>query len=286
MKLRLLILCSVLVIALVWLYLTSPREQRSNLPRANINTPVDSEKEMCLERLTKLGTANNNARPVTSNESQHTDESQSNEDCLASGEALLAGDIKVVSVKGRKGNSAYPQIAGPRTPQEQKFNLYVQKLFARDLYDFSVSYATPEFLSIDFVYELCGASCHYPSKSLNYDLKAGKPIKRLAEIFKPGLDPLKTIASYCVSELRRCEGFFDKDDWFVKGTKPTESNYDTWSLQRNGVSITFVEYQIAPGVYPGATVLVPYSHLQGMLRKDVEWFRRLQPNNEVRRDPK
>lgn len=110
----------------------------------------------------------------------------------------------------------------------------------------------------------------------NYDLKAGRPINSLAELFKPKSNYLKAIASYCVRELTRCD-VTDRDEWFRKGTAPTSANYKMWSLTRDGVVITFQEYQIAPGVFPGVSVLVPFSHLRGLLRQDVEWFRPLQP---------
>lgn len=278
MKLRTFFLCSVVIsimaIATI-LRITSTPDQaqtaNSGVSQSSANSPLTTATPF---QPAPVSAANPVNFPGENNPLATTDE-PSSEDCLATGKPFHAGNIEVMSVKPEKGNFAYPQIVKPRTRQERKFNLYVQKLFAGDLYDFSVSYATPEFLSIDFVYETCGASCHYLSKLLNYDLKAGRPIKKLAELFKPRSGFLKTIASYSVRELKRCEGFLDDDEWFERGTKPTASNYDTWGLGRAGVEITFNEYQIAPGVYPGAIVVVPYDHLREMLRQDVAWFRRL-----------
>lgn len=208
--------------------------------------------------------------------------------CPPKGRDFRAGDIKIVSTRlRRKGDFKYPQIASPRTPQQRKFNADVLKIVRKDLagggnyegYGFSASYVTPEFVSVQLWVEFCGASCHVGITALNFDLKTGKRINKLSELFKPKSNHLKTIASYSVGELRRCyrdELDFD-EDWFKGGTKPTAKNYETWGLTRDGLEITFLEYQIAAGVFPGATVIVPYSHLKGMLRQDVEWFHRLQP---------
>lgn len=258
---------------------------------AKINSPLDPLKEMPPERLTRLGSADNNAHTVGTDKIQNSDERDNDEDCLASEEAFQVEDIRIISVY-RGDCFAYPQIATPKSPQEREFNRYVERLVARqfkdsrtgtrqkecedgDEVDFAISYATPEFISINLIHSFCGASCHAFDIPVNYDLNAGRPIKSLSELFKPRSNYLKKIATYCVSELKRCEGFREGDEWFEKGTRPMSSNYDNWSLLRNGVSITFDEYQIAPGVYPGATVVIPFSNLQEMLRRDVKWFSRL-----------
>ena len=193
-------------------------------------------------------------------------------------------DIRIVSAKFRgKRNFKYPQIAAPRTPQEHKFNAAVLKIVRQDLagggnyvgYGFSASYATSEFVSVSLWAEFCGASCHVGITPVNYDLKAGSPIKDLAELFRPRTKYLEAIASYSVSELKK-SGWDDKDEWFEKGAAPKADNYGLWGLSRNGVEITFPQYQLGPGAAGGARVVVPYSHLKEMLRQDIEWFRRLQ----------
>lgn len=202
--------------------------------------------------------------------------------CVRSGRDFQAS-IKIVSAKlRRKGEDfEYPQIGQPKTPQQRKFNADVLKIVRKDAaadpnegYRFSVSYATPEFVSVRLISSFCGASCHVGITSFNFDLKTGKPINRLSELFKPKSSYLTTIASYSVGELRRC-GFGEEDDWFREGTRPISKNYDVWSLTSDGVKITFEEYQIAAGAFPGVDVVVPFSHLKGMLRQDVGWFDRI-----------
>lgn len=202
--------------------------------------------------------------------------------CVRSGRDFQAGGINIVSVKlRRKGSFKYPQIAAPRTPQQRKFNADVLKIVRKDVaanegegYGFSASYVTPEFVSVHLISSFCGASCHVGITAFNFDLKTGKQINKLSELFKPKSNYLKIIASYSVGELRRCQ-WGEEDDWFKEGTKPTAKNYNIWSLTRDGVKITFPEYQIAAGAFPGVDVVVPYSHLQGMVREDIDWLRRL-----------
>ncbi|CAN5257489.1 hypothetical protein BH10ACI1_BH10ACI1_25540 [soil metagenome] len=204
-------------------------------------------------------------------------------DCLRKGRDFRAGGIKIVSVKlKRKGDFKYPQIASPRTPHERKFNAEVLKIVRRGGVDgFSVLYATPEFVSVQLLLvEVCGASCHGGIEPVNFDLKTGKQINNLSELFESKSDYLKAISSYALGEFRRC-GWGEEDDWFKEGTEPTADNYKTWNLTRDGIEITFPEYQIAPGVFPGVGVLVPYTHLNRILRTDVDWFSLPQQSNLI-----
>ncbi len=191
-------------------------------------------------------------------------------DCVRSGRDFRAGGIKIVKLRG------FPQIAAPRTPQERKFNADVLKIVrhTEGYNGFSTPYVTPEFVSVELWSKVCGASCHGLITAFNFDLKTGKRVNKLPELFKPQSNYLETIASYSVGELRRCQ-WGEEDDWFREGTEPTASNYKIWSLTRDGIRITFPEYQIAPGAFPGIQVVVPYGHLQGMMREDIDWLRRL-----------
>ena len=294
MKPRIFIFCSVLVVGIVGLSLTISCGPSGNSEIAKAGSPSpdatgdpDSIK------------SENDPRPPADTTNVNTDE-----DSPLSG-AFQAGDLKIVSVEPTEGSFAYPQIDAPRTSHERSFNRYVLKLISKNLeeykkaykanetetddyrrgkfddneYSYSVYYVTPEFVSMDLIYSFCGASCHAEETPVNYDLIAGKPIKNLAELFMPQSGYLKTIASYCVAELKRNGDDCLGDKWFENGTKPTASNYEHWSLGRDGVSITFPQYQTGPGACPGGSVVVPYNYLNSILRKDVGWFRRLQPNS-------
>lgn len=229
----------------------------------------------------------------------------------AEGKAYLSGDIKIVAVELKEKNArlgyelevSYPQIDGPRTPRERKFNLYVRNLIERDVKDFKafcrknrnypdgsgrrgdyhmgarydVLYATPELLSIDLTMESFTGyvnSDWFPVP-LNYDLKAGRPLKHLADLFEPKSKFLESIAAYCVDELMRrglnCgSGGVGDEQWLRRGAEPKAENYSAWNLTRDGVQITFGEYQVGPGCLGLVDVVVPYDYLRGMLRRDVE----------------
>ncbi len=263
---------------------------------ANINSPVDPVNEMRHERLTKLGTADNNAAPGTT-----TDESQTDENCFASGKPFHAGNTNIISVSPQKGYSsfAYPQIAKTRTPQERGFNQYVLKFIAADLkdyracirkkecedeYSYSESYVTPEFVSINFGHWfVAGGGPRYFDTLLNYDLKAGRPVKKLADLFKPKSKYLKVISEYVDSELRRCDyspDGFEQFSW--NRTKRQLADYDGWQLTGDGVEIILPSDRIGQIGYD-LGVLIPYGRLGDGLRHDVEWFTRLQGNNDVQR---
>ena len=230
------------------------------------------------------------------------------------GEAYLSGNIRIVAVELKEKNArlgyeleiSYPQIDSPRKPQERRFNLYVRRMIENDVKDFkefcsknrkypdgnerrgdyhmgtsyNVLYATPELLSIDLTMESFTGylnSDWFPLP-LNYDLKAGRPLRDLSALFKPKSSFLKVIATYCVDELMRrglnCGGGGVGDEqWLRRGAEPKAENYSGWNLTRDGVQINFGEYQIGPGCLGLVSVVVPYEHLRGMLRQDVEWFR-------------
>jgi hypothetical protein len=230
------------------------------------------------------------------------------------GEPYLSGDIKVIAVEIKEKNTrfnygldiSYPQIDSPRTPQQRNFNLYVRKLIENDVKDFKVFcsknrkypdgrersmeyhmgtsyevlYATPELLSINLTMESFTGylnSDWYPV-SLNYDLKAGGPLKRLGELFKPKSNFLKAIASYCIDEFMRrglnCGGGGVGDEqWLRRGAAPKADNYSSWNLTRDGIQINFGEYQIGPGCLGLVSVVIPYEYLRELLRQDIEWFR-------------
>ncbi|HKO96027.1 MAG TPA: DUF3298 domain-containing protein [Pyrinomonadaceae bacterium] len=230
---------------------------------------------------------------------------------LLKAEPYSSGDIKIVAVEIKEKNSvlryeldvSYPQIDGPSTPQERNFNSYVQRMVENDVKEFKrfcsrntkypngrardmeyhmgtryeVLYSMPRLLSINLKRETFTGylnSDWYPIP-LNYDLKAGRPLKNLAALFKPQSKFLKTIADYCVDELMRVGlscggGGVGGEQWLRRGAEPKADNYGGWNLTRNGLQINFGEYQIGPGCLGLVSVVVPYEHLKGMLREDLE----------------
>jgi len=117
-------------------------------------------------------------------------------------------------------------------------------------------------LSVQFSVEsyVVGAAhpAHY-SHSINYVLSTGK-LLALSDLFSPGADYLKTLADYCLQDLKTRQ-VLD----FEEGTQPKVENYQNWNLQIAGLLITFDEYQVAPYAAGAQTVLIPYSILHDIL---------------------
>lgn len=229
---------------------------------------------------------------------------------VSEAEAYLSGDIEVNTVDRSVVNIRfsydldlhYPQITNPRTRNQRRFNRYVRRLIetnvkafrvycaennrARDGtrrrmeyhlgINYEVFFATTEVLSIKLTLESFTGylNSDWVPITLNYDLKAGKPLV-LGNIFKRRSNFLKVIAAYSVDEFMKrglnCGGGGVADEqWMRKGARPKADNYSGWNLTRNGILITFGEYQVGAGCLGLVSVVVPYGHLGGTLRRDVK----------------
>ena len=98
---------------------------------------------------------------------------------------------------------------------------------------------------------------------INYDLTANRPLA-LADLFRPGVDALQTVADYCINDLRqRQDALFP--DYASTGAAPRPENYQVWSITPLGLLITFEEYQVASYAAGPQTVLIPYPALETLL---------------------
>jgi Deacetylase PdaC/Protein of unknown function (DUF3298) len=223
-----------------------------------------------------------------------------------------SGDINVISVERKEENQrfvydldiSYPQIDKPRTSNQHKFNGYVRRAIESEVrafknycvknsrkrdgtkremqyhlgIDYEVLFATPEVLSIDLTIESFTGylNSDWFSLPFNYDLKTGRPLV-LADMFKRRSKFLKVLATYCADEFMKrglnCGGGGVSDEqWMQKGAKPTKDNYASWNLTRNGIQVTFGEYQVGPGCLGLVKVVVPYKQLQQILRRNAGYL--------------
>lgn len=182
--------------------------------------------------------------------------------------------------------ASYPQITPAVNENLKKFNLESEKIatdlasdFQKSQQDskitpdptfmpsfrqlsYSVTHGVHGLLSINFKvdgYESGAAHPYQYTMVLNYDLQHGK-VLMLKDLFLPGMDYIKVIADYCVSDLKRQDRLE-----FPKGAAPTESNYQNWNITDKGLLISFDAYQVGPYAMGPSTVMVPYSSLQGLL---------------------
>ncbi len=99
------------------------------------------------------------------------------------------------------------------------------------------------------------------SITVNYDLGQGRQLA-LSELFLPNSNYLEVISNYCIAQLsKRDIGF----EGFSQGAGPTLENYRNWNITRDGLMITFDEYQVAAYAAGPQTVVVPYGELQAVI---------------------
>ena len=130
-----------------------------------------------------------------------------------------------------------------------------------------VAYADDELLSVGFAEESFYAGAAHPNHAtvvLNYDLKAGRAL-RLADLFQPGSPYLKVISDYCIAKLNGGEDIGD-DDWIKEGAGPKAANYRNWLVRKDGLEITFDQYQVASYAAGPQYVTIPFDALKKIVR--------------------
>ena len=120
-----------------------------------------------------------------------------------------------------------------------------------------VSLVTDDLISIGFGAEWDTGGAHPNSYSfvLNYDLAHGRELA-LRNLFKPNSNYLRAVSDYCIKQLMKED--LDRE-WVGTGAGPDPKNYRSWRIKRNGIEITFDDYQVASHADGPKEVLVPYS---------------------------
>jgi hypothetical protein len=182
------------------------------------------------------------------------------------------------------------------------FNNYLEERHkerkGKGAYEINLSYDI-EYFSEDFVSVLMkwnGYSGylnmdHFPS-TINYDLKKGTE-SELKNIFEPDSKYLEKLSETAIAKLKRTclycgcgenihagdplpegevndgdkGGMFDLD----KAVSAKEENFSNWSITAKGLKITFNEYQVGPGCIGIIDIVIPFSDLQPILRKDLNF---------------
>jgi hypothetical protein len=183
--------------------------------------------------------------------------------------------------------SQTPQLAGSNDPRVQAFNQRLNEIVTKQVDMFRQSFlqntappATEAGSSLDVKYTLVSQiadiwsikldfsfysdGAAHPglnSSTVNYDLGQGKELA-LSDLFLSDSNYLEVISNYCIAELSK-QPFFDTP--FQEGAKPIPENYRNWNITKDGLMITFDEYQVAPYAAGPQTVLVPYSTLQEVI---------------------
>lgn len=212
---------------------------------------------------------------------------------FAGGARLLTGELKDADKRKHFEISVeYPRIEGMPTPRAAGFNEAARALAAKEAADFRksmseydagnpppepansyldvgyyVAYADDELLSIGFAEESFYAGAAHPNHStvvINYDLKAGRAL-RLADLFQPGSPYLKVISDYCIAKLNG-DGELGDNDWVKEGAGAKAANYRNWLVRKDGLEITFDQYQVASYAQGPQYVTVPFDALKKIIR--------------------
>ncbi len=215
---------------------------------------------------------------------------------LSGGVELLAKQIKESNKKlNYQIDAQYPQFTGgSANPNFEKFNQTARAAVMKEVSDFKKSMAPEEgeepppdgsmgsdlgigyditvaqddLISVKFdvgSYYQGAAHPNSYSRVVNFDLRNGKPIK-LADLFKPGAKYLQAISAFCIAELKKNKDLLG--DQIQEGAGPNHKNYQSWTISKKGLGITFDSYQVAPYAAGPQFVLVPYSALKDLIKPD------------------
>ena len=139
---------------------------------------------------------------------------------------------------------------------------------------YEIRIATDDLISVEFSESTYSRGAAHPNSYtsvLNYDVKNGKKLS-LGDLFNAKSTYLKTIADYCVKDLK-AQSKKDKDlmlddAQIQSGAGPRADNYKAWTITKKGLWITFDPYQVGPYAAGAKTVLVPYSALKDLIKSD------------------
>ncbi|MCS7056816.1 MAG: RsiV family protein [Thermoflexales bacterium] len=127
---------------------------------------------------------------------------------------------------------------------------------------------TRDFISVRLTYSvyMSGAAHSTPfTRVINFDPRTGRNLD-LADLFRPGVDYLGTIAAYCTEALQRKGTLV-----FPEGAEPRPENYANWNIGRRNLVITFDVYQVAPYAAGPQECQMPLSRLRGLLADPRRW---------------
>ncbi|MCU1264227.1 MAG: yjeA [Acidobacteria bacterium] len=224
---------------------------------------------------------------------------------FSGGVELAAKQIKETNKKLHYQIEAdYPQAAGAVDNRFEKFNQEARNLVTRQVSEFkkqmvgdakdvatepipavedkssvpgstleigyNIALAKDDLISIQFDLGSYSSGAAHPNSSsavLNYDVKAGKVLK-LADLFNPGAKYLATLSSYCIRDLKKQKDKLPDDAQIDSGAAAQSKNYQSWTITKKGLEITFDAYQVGSYAAGPQSVVVPYSALKEIIRSD------------------
>jgi hypothetical protein len=148
-----------------------------------------------------------------------------------------------------------------------------------------ISLLSPDYLSIEFVFQTYGAGAAHPNSAtttLNFRLRPFSEIE-LRDLFKPSSNYLLALSEFCINELhsqqlsrwhnpdeRAEELKARRDDWICSGAAPVESNFNSFVLVNEGITIFFDAYKVGSYAEGRYEVFIPFHSLQSFLSGQIE----------------
>ena len=217
----------------------------------------------------------------------------------------LSGDAKIVSRKFEENNekkrfeiiAEFPELIGVKTAEAAKFNQTAKDAAMKNVSEFkklmleqteedlsflpegannfleigySIERADERLISIHFGRSeyTGGAHPNHWSFTLNFDRRNSRELK-LADIFEPNSNYLKTISDYAIADLKKQQEELSYDeDWIKEGAGAKAENFESWNLTSKGLMISFDPYQVAAYAAGGFTVIVPFEKFGTALKPE------------------
>jgi hypothetical protein len=138
---------------------------------------------------------------------------------------------------------------------------------------YKVALANDDLISIQYTiggYAAGAAHGNSSSQVLNYDLRGNKVLK-LADLFKAGSKYLQNISEFCIKDLKRQSKRHDNalpDDMIESGAGPAAKNFESWTITKKGLNITFDAYQVGPYAAGPQSVFIPYAPFKELINPD------------------
>lgn len=110
-----------------------------------------------------------------------------------------------------------------------------------------------------------GAHPNHYYFTMLYDLKNNK-ILTLKDLFIENADFLSVISKICIEKLKKMDLL--STEYIEDGAKPTEENYKNFCIYKDGLSIIFPPYQVAPYAAGTINVDIKYTDLKEIINNE------------------
>lgn len=128
--------------------------------------------------------------------------------------------------------------------------------------EYEVLYGAHGWISMLFTVHFYLSGAAHPNQyslPLNYDA-VNRQILTLDQLFKPGAPYLKVLVDYCLMDLKNQK----KLDW-SDNLKADDKTFRSWTVQADGLRISFDPYEVASYAAGPQKVIIPFSALKDFI---------------------